>query len=89
MWFSRLDKDIQWKMPVQRATGYLRLHGKYVQTPITPDRKRCQKRLIKKGRMNMNYLQSVEEELLTSKKSTGMTLCGTQELNDLVRLVRY
>nr|XP_043632282.1 proton pump-interactor BIP131-like [Erigeron canadensis] len=53
--------------------------------PIRPDQKRCQRRLINKGRMDMEYLQQVEEELLSTKKIGGMTSCGTQELNDLIK----
>lgn len=70
-----------------KANGFYRLPGKSDRSPVRPDRKRCQERLIKKGKMDKEYLQQVQEELLSSKKLKGMTSFGTQELNDLVRSI--
>lgn len=74
---------------VRRSNGYSRLPEKDALTPIRLDRRRCQKRLIKKGRMDMEFLQQVQEELLCSKKSSGMTLCGTREIHDLVWRINF
>ncbi|CAI9299558.1 unnamed protein product [Lactuca saligna] len=54
---------------IPRTTGFLHLSEKDAQTPLRPDRKRCQKRLIKKGRMDTDYLHQVKEELLCLKNS--------------------
>ncbi|PWA51732.1 hypothetical protein CTI12_AA461460 [Artemisia annua] len=66
-----------------KTNGFYRLPGKSDGSPVRPDQKRCQERLIKKGKMDKEYLQQVQEELLSSKKLKGMTSFGTQELNDL------
>ncbi|KAL8267699.1 hypothetical protein R6Q59_001497 [Mikania micrantha] len=71
---------------VPRTTGYLRLTGMDAQTLVTPDRKRCQKRMIKKGRMDVEYLQQVQTEHLFLKKPSGKTSSDIQELNDMIRL---
>ncbi|MFS8024287.1 hypothetical protein Hanom_Chr16g01461471 [Helianthus anomalus] len=68
-----------------RTTGFFQLPEKDARTMIRQGRKRCQKRLIKNGRMDMEHLQQVEEQLLCSKKSIGITSCGTQELNDMIK----
>ncbi|KAJ0813725.1 putative proton pump-interactor [Helianthus annuus] len=65
-----------------RTTGFFQLPEKDARTMI---RQGCQKRLIKNGRMDMEHLQQVEEQLLCSKKSIGITSCGTQELNDMIK----
>ncbi|KAD4981771.1 hypothetical protein E3N88_18442 [Mikania micrantha] len=69
---------------VPRTTGYLRLTGMDAQTLVTPDRKRCQKRMIKKGRMDVEYLQQVQTEHLFLKKPSGKTSSDIQELNDMI-----
>ncbi|XP_023757103.1 uncharacterized protein LOC111905644 isoform X1 [Lactuca sativa] len=69
---------------VPKRTGFFSLPEKDGRTPVRPDRKRCQKRLIKKERVDSHYLQQVQEELLCSKKSGGMTSSGRQEVNDLI-----
>ncbi|KAL7616460.1 hypothetical protein Lser_V15G03599 [Lactuca serriola] len=67
-----------------RRTGFSRLPQEYEAAPFRPDRKRCQKMLIKKGGVYTHYLEQVHEELLSSKKSHGITPSGTQEVNDLM-----
>ncbi|KAL8228509.1 hypothetical protein R6Q57_016093 [Mikania cordata] len=71
---------------VPRTTGYLRLTGMDAQTLVTPDRKRCQKRLIKKGRLDVEYLQQLQTEHLFLKKPSGKTSSDSQQLNDMIRL---
>ncbi|KAJ9550241.1 hypothetical protein OSB04_014286 [Centaurea solstitialis] len=68
---------------VSRTTSYVCLTDQ--KDGQTPDRKRCQKRLMKKDRMDVEYLRQVREELLLSKKSS----CGTQELNDLIESMEH
>ncbi|KAI3736161.1 hypothetical protein L6452_15695 [Arctium lappa] len=68
---------------VPRTTGFVCLTDQ--KDGQTPDRKRYQKRMIKKDRMDMEYLQKVQEELLYSKKSS----CVTQELNDLIESMEH
>lgn len=82
---------------VPRTTGFLHLSGKDAPTLIRPNQKRCQKRLIKKGKMDIEYLEKVSEEHQSSKKFSKesskkfdrKTYCGTEELNDLVCLIKY
>ncbi|KVI04243.1 hypothetical protein Ccrd_017437 [Cynara cardunculus var. scolymus] len=101
MWFSSCDMRIEWmtreiknlgevepRLPVSsvprtRTTGFVSLNDK--KDGQTPDRKCCQKRMIKKDRINMEYLQQVQEELMCSKKSS----CRTQELNDLIESMEH
>ncbi|XP_023757102.1 proton pump-interactor BIP131 [Lactuca sativa] len=84
-WFSRCDEYIQWKRREIEST----LQG--CQGKVEPnllekhDQKRCHKRLIKKGKLDTEYLQQVQEELLSSKKSGGMNSCGRQQLKYLVK----
>ncbi|CAI9299559.1 unnamed protein product [Lactuca saligna] len=66
---------------VPRTTGFLHLSEK---DAVRADRKRYQKRLIKKGRMDVDYLHQVKEELLCLKKCSGMTSSCTQEIKDLM-----
>ncbi|GKB11002.1 proton pump-interactor 1-like protein [Tanacetum coccineum] len=73
-------------LSVPKTNGFYRLPGKSDRSPVRQDRKRCQERLIKKGKIDKEYLQQVQEELLSSNKLKGMTSCGTQELNDLILL---
>lgn len=70
-----------------RRTGFSRLPQEYETAPFRLDRKRCQKMLNKKGGVETHYLEQVHEELLSSKKSHGITPSGTQEVNDLVFVV--
>ncbi|KAI3736162.1 hypothetical protein L6452_15696 [Arctium lappa] len=102
MWFSQCDEHIDWRKKeiktLEASIGKVEPRLPIKSVPRTGfvcstdhrdgqwDRRRCQKRLIKKDRMDMEYLVQVQEQLLPSKKSTGMTLCGTQELNHLIRL---
>ncbi|KAL7590530.1 hypothetical protein Lser_V15G41107 [Lactuca serriola] len=66
-------------------TGFSRLPEKDDPVaPFRPDRKRSQKMLIKKGRVDTHYLQQVHDELLSSKKTHGITPSGEQEVNDLM-----
>ncbi|CAH1435104.1 unnamed protein product [Lactuca virosa] len=83
-WFSRCDEYIQWKR--QEIESLQGCHGK-VEPPLPEkdDQKRCHKRLIKEGKLDTEYLQQVQEELLSSKKSGGMNSCGRQELKYLVK----
>ncbi|KAJ0448030.1 hypothetical protein HanHA89_Chr17g0712111 [Helianthus annuus] len=69
---------------VSRTTRVYCLTGKDAQTPVRPDLKRCQKRLVKKGSMDINYLKEVQEEHICSMKSSEIPYSGTQELNDMV-----
>ncbi|KAJ0668174.1 hypothetical protein HanPI659440_Chr17g0686091 [Helianthus annuus] len=71
---------------VSRTTRVYCLTGKDAQTPVRPDLKRCQKRLVKKGSMDINYLKEVQEEHICSMKSSEIPYSGTQELNDMIRL---
>ncbi|KAI7728740.1 hypothetical protein M8C21_033795, partial [Ambrosia artemisiifolia] len=48
------------------TTGFFRLPEIDAWTMIRQGQKRCQKRLIKKGRMDMEYLQQVKEQLIGS-----------------------
>ncbi|KAI3515421.1 hypothetical protein L1887_14317 [Cichorium endivia] len=82
--YLRKDEPHLLRNSVPRTTGFVRLPEKDSRTPVMPDRKRYQKRLIKKGRMDMDYMQQVKEDLLSLKKSGGMTSTGTQEVNDLI-----
>ncbi|KAJ9550239.1 hypothetical protein OSB04_014284, partial [Centaurea solstitialis] len=66
---------------VPRTTGFVSLTD---QNDGQWDRKRCQKRLIKKDRMDMDYLEQLQEELLSSRKSTRLKSTGVQELNHLI-----
>ncbi|MFS8024274.1 hypothetical protein Hanom_Chr16g01461291 [Helianthus anomalus] len=69
---------------ISRTTGVYCLTGKDAQTPVRPDLKRCQKRLVKKERMDINYLKEVQEEHICSMKSSEIPYSGTQELNDMI-----
>ncbi|KAF5756024.1 hypothetical protein HanXRQr2_Chr17g0809751 [Helianthus annuus] len=69
---------------VSRTTGVYCLTGKDAQTPVRPDLKRCQKRLVKKERMDINYLKEVQEEHICSMKSSEIPYSGTQELTDMI-----
>ncbi|KAF5756026.1 hypothetical protein HanXRQr2_Chr17g0809771 [Helianthus annuus] len=69
---------------VSRTTRVYCLTGKDAQTPVRPDLKRCQKRLVKKGSMDINYLKEVQEEHICSMKSSEIPYSGTQELNDMI-----
>lgn len=84
----QIDQDkVMLSLPnksVPRTTGYYCLNGKYAHTEVGPDRKRCQKRFIKKGRMDVQYLEEFEEEHFSSMKSSELTYRGTQELHDMV-----
>ncbi|KAJ0448026.1 hypothetical protein HanLR1_Chr00c0132g0718001 [Helianthus annuus] len=98
--FSYLDKLIEWKMleienielwdPDYRLGGFpfgfasRRTGGKDVKTTVRPDLKRCRKRLVKKGRMDINCLKEVLEEHTCSMKSSDMTYTGTLELSDMM-----
>ncbi|XP_076884674.1 uncharacterized protein LOC143533938 [Bidens hawaiensis] len=55
-----------------------------INSTTKPDRKRSQKRLIKKGRIDIEYLQQVEEERLSFPKSSSMASNSTQELDDMI-----
>nr|KAJ0227647.1 hypothetical protein LSAT_V11C100038760 [Lactuca sativa] len=70
-----------------RRTGFSRLPQEYETTPFRPDRKRCQKMLIKKEGVYTYYLEQVHDELLSSKKSHGITPSSTKEVNNLVFVV--
>ena len=66
---------------VPRTTGFVCLAD---QNDGQWDLKRCRKRLIKKDRMDMDYLEQLQEELLSSRKSTRMKSSGIQKLNHMV-----
>ncbi|KAK1438836.1 hypothetical protein QVD17_04647 [Tagetes erecta] len=70
---------------VPRTSGVLCLtSGNDGQTPVKPDLKRCQKRIIKKGRIDIEYLELVHEAHISSMKSWSRTYCGTQDLNNVI-----
>ncbi|KAJ0639086.1 hypothetical protein HanHA300_Chr00c0004g0677981 [Helianthus annuus] len=58
--------------------------GKDVKTTVRPDLKCCRKWLVKKGRMDISYLEEVLEEHICSMKSSDMTYSGTLELSDMM-----
>ncbi|KAF5756020.1 hypothetical protein HanXRQr2_Chr17g0809711 [Helianthus annuus] len=63
--------------------------GKDVKTTVRPDLKCCRKWLVKKGRMDISYLEEVLEEHICSMKSSDMTYSGTLELSDMVCFVNH
>ncbi|KAJ0434190.1 hypothetical protein HanOQP8_Chr17g0665401 [Helianthus annuus] len=69
---------------VPRTTGFLCLTGKDAHTQVRPDLKRCKRRLVKKGRMDIQYLEEVQEQHVTSVIYGEITYCGTQKFNDMV-----
>ncbi|XP_024990803.1 proton pump-interactor BIP131-like [Cynara cardunculus var. scolymus] len=97
MWFSQCDEHIDWRkeeikyleailgkvelrlpMKFSAENNWFRMLDRSKRWPMGS------KRLIKKDRKDMDYLEQVQEELLSSKKSTGMTSCGTRDLNHLI-----
>ncbi|KAJ0813733.1 putative proton pump-interactor [Helianthus annuus] len=70
---------------VPRTTGVLSLSGKDAQKTVRPDRRRCQKRLIKKGKMDIKYFEEVQEEhLCLMKPGNYWPYCGTLELDHMM-----
>ncbi|KAJ0434188.1 hypothetical protein HanIR_Chr17g0878631 [Helianthus annuus] len=69
---------------VPRTIGFLCLTGKDAHTQVRPDLKRCKRRLVKKGRMDIQYLEEVQEQHVTSVIYGEITYCGTQKFNDMV-----
>ncbi|KAJ0434193.1 hypothetical protein HanOQP8_Chr17g0665461 [Helianthus annuus] len=83
------NPDYKLRLGVPFRLASRRTGGKDVKTTVRPDLKRCRKRLVKKGRMDINYLKEVLEEHICSMKSSDMTYTGTLELSDMVCFVNH
>ncbi|KAK1406665.1 hypothetical protein QVD17_42172 [Tagetes erecta] len=89
-WFSRNEKYIAWKIHETKCLQnrvnetYNDSTEKDAQTTLRTDRKCCP---TKKGKIDIEYLKRVQEELMSAKKTTGMTSSGTQQLNDLIKIM--
>ncbi|MFS8024277.1 hypothetical protein Hanom_Chr16g01461331 [Helianthus anomalus] len=86
---ERWDPDYRLGLGFPFGLASRRTGGKDVKTTVRPDLKRCRKRLVKKGRMDINYLEEVVEEHICSMKSSDMTYTGTIELSYMVCFVNH
>ncbi|PWA50351.1 hypothetical protein CTI12_AA473820 [Artemisia annua] len=84
-YFENAPGEVKPHLPMRsipRTSGFLHLTEKDGATPIYvgTDKKRCHNR-IKKGRMDLEYMKQVQEDLMSSMKSGERPVHGAQELN--------